>query len=108
MANELKEQTKADVLIGNNVLAHVPNLNDFVQGMKILLKSDGVISIEFPHLLQLIEQNQFDTIYHEHLDFHTVFPLQKLFDRVKIAPSYRKYNIFSLRRTHFFNQWPIV
>lgn len=79
LANELKEQTKADVLIGNNVLAHVPNLNDFVQGMKILLKSDGVISIEFPHLLQLIEQNQFDTIYHEHFSYFSFFVIEQIF-----------------------------
>ena len=70
LANELKNQRKADVLIGNNVLAHVPNLNDFIRGMKILLNSNGVISIEFPHLLQLIRQNQFDTIYHKNYYRH--------------------------------------
>ena len=65
----------ADLIIGNNVLAHNPNLNDFVEGLKIALKPDGVITMEFPHILKLIEQNQFDTIYHEHfsyLSFHTV------------------------------------
>jgi SAM-dependent methyltransferase len=78
----------ADLLLGNNVLAHVPDINDFVGGMKVLLKPDGVVTMEFPHLLRLIEQNQFDTIYHEHfsyLSFHTVervFAKQglKLFD----------------------------
>src|SRR3990167_7133145 len=56
----------ADLLIGNNVLAHVPNLNDFVAGLKILLSPQGVLTLEFPHLLQLIQEGQFDTIYHEH------------------------------------------
>jgi hypothetical protein len=66
---------KADLLLGNNVLAHVPDIVDFVAGMKIALKEDGVITMEFPHLMQLVEHNQFDTIYHEHfsyLSFHTV------------------------------------
>ena len=66
---------KADLIIGNNVLAHVPDINDFVYGLKIALKDNGVITMEFPHLMCLIEENQFDTIYHEHfsyLSFHTV------------------------------------
>ena len=66
---------QADLLLGNNVLAHVPDLNDFVKGMGIILKEDGVITMEFPHLLRMIESNQFDTIYHEHfsyLSFQTV------------------------------------
>src|SRR6478736_536725 len=66
---------QADLLLGNNVLAHVPDINDFVGGMKIILKPEGVITMEFPHLMQLVENNQFDTIYHEHfsyLSFHTV------------------------------------
>ena len=60
---------KADLILGNNVLAHVPDINDFVMGLKKALKSDGVITMEFPHLLNLIEQNQFDTIYHEHFSY---------------------------------------
>ncbi len=60
---------RADLLIGNNVLAHVPALNDFVAGMAILLKPGGVITMEFPHLLRLMEENQFDTIYHEHFSY---------------------------------------
>lgn len=63
------ENRKADLLLGNNVLAHVPDINDFVEGLKIALKREGVITMEFPHLVKLIENNQFDTIYHEH--FHT-------------------------------------
>src|SRR5688500_10169453 len=60
---------KADLLIGNNVLAHVPDINDFVSAMKLFLKTDGVITMEFPHLLTLVEGNQFDTIYHEHFSY---------------------------------------
>ena len=69
------DEKKADLIIGNNVLAHVPDVNDFVKGLKIALKPDGVVTMEFPHLMPLIEENQFDTIYHEHfsyLSFHTV------------------------------------
>ena len=70
-----QEGRKADLIIGNNVLAHVPDINDFVSGLKIALKNGGVVTMEFPHLMRLIEENQFDTIYHEHfsyLSFHTV------------------------------------
>ena len=59
----------ADLLLGNNVLAHVPDLNDFVGGMKVLLKPGGVITMEFPHLMRLIDENQWDTIYHEHFSY---------------------------------------
>lgn len=79
-AKELVGQgTKADLLIGNNVLAHVPNLNDFVKGLKILLKENGIITMEFPHLLQLIRQNLFDTIYHEHFSYLSLFTVQMIF-----------------------------
>ena len=57
---------KADLIIGNNVLAHVPDVNDFVRGMKTALKEKGIITMEFPHLVKLVDQVQFDTIYHEH------------------------------------------
>ena len=70
-----QEGRKADLIIGNNVLAHVPDINDFVSALKIALKNGGVVTMEFPHLMRLIEENQFDTIYHEHfsyLSFHTV------------------------------------
>jgi SAM-dependent methyltransferase len=63
------EGRKADVLVGNNVLAQVPDLNDFVKGMKLVLKPRGVITLEFPHLMRLIAENQFDTIYHEHFSY---------------------------------------
>lgn len=71
----LSHNVKADLLLGNNVLAHVPDINDFVSGMKLVLKDNGAITMEFPHLMQLIDNNQFDTIYHEHysyLSFNTV------------------------------------
>ncbi len=69
-ANEMAEKYgKANLLIGNNVLAHVPDINDFVSGMKAFLQSDGVITMEFPHLMRLVERNQFDTIYHEHFSY---------------------------------------
>jgi 2-polyprenyl-3-methyl-5-hydroxy-6-metoxy-1,4-benzoquinol methylase len=70
---------RADLLIGNNVLAHVPDLNDFVQGMSVVLAPSGVITMEFPHLLQLIEQNQFDTIYHEHFSYFSLLTVEKVF-----------------------------
>lgn len=73
------EGIRADLLIGNNVLAHVPNLNDFVAGMKIVLKPGGVLTMEFPHLLQLIEHNEFDTIYHEHFSYFSFLTVEKIF-----------------------------
>jgi SAM-dependent methyltransferase len=73
------EQGKADLLLGNNVLAHVPNLNDFVAGMKVLLKADGVITMEFPHLMKLMEDNLFDTIYHEHFSYLSLTTAEKIF-----------------------------
>ncbi len=63
---------QADLIAGNNVFAHVPDLNDFVVGLKIALKPQGVITLEFPHLLQLVEHNQFDTIYHEHFSYFSL------------------------------------
>jgi SAM-dependent methyltransferase len=79
-AKKMKETSKlADLIIGNNVLAHNPNLNDFVKGLKLALRSDGVITMEFPHLLKLIEGNQFDTIYHEHFSYFSFYTVKKLF-----------------------------
>jgi SAM-dependent methyltransferase len=68
-ARELAERERADLIIGNNVLAHVPDLNDFVAGLAVLLAPGGVVTLEFPHLLTLIAQRQFDTIYHEHFSY---------------------------------------
>jgi hypothetical protein len=73
LATELAAEGKrADLLLGNNVLAQVPDLDDFVGGMKILLAPDGVVTMEFPHVLRLIDENQFDTIYHEHFSYFSV------------------------------------
>ena len=74
------EGRKADLLLGNNVLAHVPDIVDFVSGMKLALKDTGVITMEFPHLLQLVEYNQFDTIYHEHFSHLSFYTVQKIFE----------------------------
>jgi SAM-dependent methyltransferase len=70
---------QADLVLGNNVLAHVPDLNDFVAGMKRLLKPSGVITMEFPHLQRLMQQNQFDTIYHEHFSYFSFFTVEQVF-----------------------------
>ena len=79
-AEELALEGKyADLLIGNNVLAHVPDLNDFIKGMKVILKPQGVISMEFPHLMRLIEENQFDTIYHEHFSYFSFTAVNRIF-----------------------------
>jgi 2-polyprenyl-3-methyl-5-hydroxy-6-metoxy-1,4-benzoquinol methylase len=81
LATELSAQGKcADLLIGNNVLAHVPDLNDFVAGMKLLLKPKGFITAEFPHLMRLMEESQFDTIYHEHFSYYSFLTAIKIFD----------------------------
>lgn len=79
-AHELANQQKhTDLLIGNNVLAQVPDLNGFVESMKILLKPSGVITMEFPHLMKLIDGNQFDTIYHEHFSYFSFITVEKVF-----------------------------
>lgn len=71
---------KADLLLGNNVLAHVPDITDFVKGMKIVLSEKGVITMEFPHLLQLVENSQFDTIYHEHFSYLSFYTVCRIFE----------------------------
>lgn len=75
------ESGRADVIVGNNVLAHVPDLNGFVAGIAALLKPDGVGTFEFPHLMQLMEHNQFDTIYHEHFSYFSLTAVQAVFHR---------------------------
>lgn len=76
-----REFGRPDLIVGNNVLAHVPDLNDFVAGMKSLLAPAGVITMEFPHLLTLIEQCQFDTIYHEHFSYFSLHVAERVFAR---------------------------
>jgi len=78
-ASSLAEDSAADLLLGNNVLAHVPDLNDFVAGMRVLLKPGGTITMEFPHLLRLIEDSQWDTIYHEHFSYFSWLTVREIF-----------------------------
>ena len=73
------ERGKADLLLGNNVLAHVPDINDFVGGMKILLAPDGIITMEFSHLMRLVDENQFDMIYHEHFSYLSFTTVERIF-----------------------------
>jgi len=81
-AREMVAEGKAaDLLLGNNVLAHVPNLNDFMAGMKIALEPSGVITMEFPHLMRLMAENQFDTIYHEHFSYFSFLSVEQAFAR---------------------------
>jgi SAM-dependent methyltransferase len=79
LARQLASEGRcADLVLGNNVLAQVPNLNDFVEGLSILLKPEGILTLEFPHLLRLIERNQFDTIYHEHFSYFSLLTTVRL------------------------------
>ncbi|CAN1209688.1 Bifunctional 3-demethylubiquinone-9 3-methyltransferase/ 2-octaprenyl-6-hydroxy phenol methylase [Tumidithrix helvetica PCC 7403] len=85
-ARELVQEGKqADLLLGNNVLAHVPDINDFVAGIKLILKPKGILTMEFPHLLQLMHQNQFDTIYHEHFSYFSFQTVAAIFAAHGIA-----------------------
>jgi len=78
-ARELAAQNmKADLIVGNNVLAHVPKLNDFVRGIKLVLKPNGVVTLEFPHLMRLMQENQFDTIYHEHFSYFSFLAVERI------------------------------
>jgi len=82
LANRLvAEGRSADLIIGNNVIAHVPQLNDFIAGIAVLLKPEGTATIEFPHLLTLIEHVEFDTIYHEHYSYISLFAIEQVFGR---------------------------
>ena len=81
LAEQLREKAKqADLIIGNNVLAHVPDINDFVKGLGIIIKPEGTITMEFPHLVSLIEKNQFDTIYHEHFSYLSLTVVKDIFN----------------------------
>ncbi len=80
LARELTKKGKqADLVVGNNVLAHIPHTNDLMQGLKTLLRPGGVVTMEFPHLLSLIEQKQFDTIYHEHYSYFSLITAERIF-----------------------------
>jgi SAM-dependent methyltransferase len=80
-----RDKHTADLLLGNNVLAHVPDLNDFIGGMKRVLNPEGVITMEFPHVLSLIEGNQFDTIYHEHYSYLSFLAIERAFARQQLV-----------------------
>ena len=81
LARELAASNRfADLILGNNVLAHVPDINDFVGGLRLLLKPDGIVTMEFPHLYQLVLNNQFDTIYHEHFSYLSLFTVAAIFE----------------------------
>lgn len=86
------EGKSADLIVGNNVLAHVPDINDFVRGMKCALKPGGTVSMEFPHLLRLIEQIQFDTVYHEHFSYLSLHAVERIFS----AAGLRVYEVTEL------------
>jgi 2-polyprenyl-3-methyl-5-hydroxy-6-metoxy-1,4-benzoquinol methylase len=86
LARELaRTGRKGDLLVGNNILAHVPDLNDFVSGLKIALRGAGVITMEFPHLMNLVELNQFDTIYHEHFSYFSMQTVVEIFKHHGLA-----------------------
>lgn len=85
-AENMKSSGKlADLIVGNNVLAHNPDLNDFVKGLRIALTPEGMVTMEFPHVLRLIQSDQFDTIYHEHFSYFSLHTVQKLFARHGLA-----------------------
>lgn len=86
LANELKESgCEPDLILGNNVFAHVPDINDFVKGLKVLLKADGVITLEFPSLMRLIDETQFDTIYQEHFSYFSFYSVQLILKKHGLA-----------------------
>jgi 2-polyprenyl-3-methyl-5-hydroxy-6-metoxy-1,4-benzoquinol methylase len=81
LGQELAQEGKqADLIVGNNVYAHVPDINDFTKGLKAVLKPNGTITMEFPHLMRLIEQTQFDTVYHEHFSYLSLAVVKSIFD----------------------------
>ncbi|HUZ57996.1 MAG TPA: class I SAM-dependent methyltransferase [Hanamia sp.] len=85
LAKELvTKHIKSDLLLGNNVLPHVPDIVDFVKGMRIILNPAGVITMEFPHLMQLVDNNQFDTIYHEHFSYLSFYTVKQIFESIDL------------------------
>jgi len=87
-----QEGKQADLIAGNNVYAHVPDINDFTKGLKAALKPEGTITLEFPHLMQLIKQTQFDTVYHEHFSYLTLYTVSQVFQ----AAGLRVWNVEEL------------
>jgi hypothetical protein len=84
-AEELAANRRADLIVGNNVLAHVPGIGDFVAGLAALLAPEGTVTLEFPHLLRLLEENQFDTIYHEHFSYLSLLAVERILASAKLA-----------------------
>ena len=85
LAQKLSTQGKqADLILGNNVFAHVPDINDFAAGLKNILKQNGVITLEFPHLMRLIEDVQFDTVYHEHFSYLSLHSVQRILEQAEL------------------------
>ncbi|WP_043310833.1 class I SAM-dependent methyltransferase [Pseudomonas sp. ML96] len=87
-----EEGRQADLIAGNNVFAHVPDINDFARGLKAALKPDGTITLEFPHLMRLIEHTQFDTVYHEHFSYLSLYTVARIF----VAAGLRVYDVDEL------------
>jgi len=86
LARRLADDGKqADLIVGNNVLAHTPDINDFCRGLKILLKPNGTVTLEFPHIMRMIEQRQFDTVYHEHFSYLSLHTVIKIFHKVGLS-----------------------
>ncbi|WP_167632343.1 class I SAM-dependent methyltransferase [Mariprofundus ferrooxydans] len=81
----VSENKQADLILGNNVYAHVPDINDFTKGLKTALKPGGTVTLEFPHLLNLIQLNQFDTVYHEHYSYLSLYSVQRIFKRAGLV-----------------------
>lgn len=85
LADQLVSENKqADLIIGNNVYAHVPDINDFTRGLKAALKPEGTITLEFPHLMRLIENGQFDTVYHEHFSYLSLYTVSRIFEHAEL------------------------
>ena len=105
-AKELaKKNGTTNLILANNVLAHVPDINDFVLGLKLLLSEDGVITIEFPHLLKLVQENQFDTIYHEHFSYLSLYFVEKIFffsNQGYLSLSWSLQNVFTFINYRIF------
>lgn len=110
------EGRQADLIIGNNVYAHVPDINDFTRGLKTALKSGGTITLEFPHLKQLIEHAQFDTVYHEHFSYLSLYTVRRIFATtglrvfdVKILPTHGgSLRVFGCHADDLRNETPAV
>jgi len=75
----VRERQKADLIVANNVLAHVPDINDFVAGLAQAVAAEGTITVEFPHLMELVAHRQFDTVYHEHFSYFSLYTVQSIF-----------------------------